>query len=1138
MVVCPVCAHENRQAARFCDSCGNPLRTDAPAVFQERKVVTALFCDLVGFTATSEGADPEDVDRMLTAYFVMARAQIEAYGGVVEKFIGDAVLGVFGVPAAHEDDPERAVRAALRIAEGAADLKTIAGAPLRLRVGINTGETLVRLGVSPGSGERFLAGDAINTASRIQSVAPEMGVAAGLSTWESTKWVFDYVELPPAVLKGKSEPVRVFHARAPLARVERDVARAGAVPFVGRTADVALLRGLFEKVVASRSCGMVTIVGEPGLGKSRLVAELYASVDARPDLVSWRQGRCLPYGKGITFWALGEIVKAHAGILDSDSADVAGPKLDAVLPEGDERPWLRQRLLPLLGIEAGRAASQEESFTAWRRFLEHIATDRPAVLVFEDLHWADAELLAFLEHVASRADSVPLMLVGTARPELFERHPTFFAAVPPAKRINLRPLTEDETSQLVTALLGAVMPGDLAGPVLERAEGNPLYAEELVRLLRDRDLLVGRDGGLALRPGATVPLPDSISALIAARLDTLSPEGKSILADAAVIGKVFWAGAVAAMGERNLDFVLESLIELSRKDLVRPAPSSSMADDTEYTFWHVLTRDVAYAALPRASRAARHVAAARWIEGRAGDRVEDQADILAHHYATAVELARASGDADRAAELEPPALRFLSLAGDRALRLDAAGALPILERALALEPPGHPERPRVLLRFGEAAHLASRFRESISALEEAAAAFGEQGDVRGATRARLLLALPLGRIDYPRVSVVVGEALAAVEPLGPSVDLVAALAEAAAWEALGNRNETATELAERALAMARDLGLPPPARALGYRAMARCAAGDPGGLDDYREAIVIAGEAGQGREGAVLRANLSSDLFGFEGALAATRTATEAIEYSQARGLSEMVSSIRASTMFNAFALGELEEALTVIRELASQFESSGAVVTLVWCRSVEAQIQVLRGQAPLTRPWLDWLESAARATGDPQTLAQGLESAALAHAKLGAPEAAVRLLEEAHVFPGVVEDSNHLVFTPAVVRIALELGGPALAERLLEGIDPIRPHAAHVLATANAALLEARGDFTTAVDAYGDAVARWQQFGMVSEQAFALLGQGRCLDRLGRVAEAQPLVAAAGAIFESLRAAPHLAEADSLLVELKTRRA
>ncbi|HXY16775.1 MAG TPA: AAA family ATPase, partial [Gaiellaceae bacterium] len=650
-------------------------------------MVSVLFCDLVGFTGLSERADPEDVDRMLAAYFAMARSRVGAHGGVVQKFIGDAVVGVFGVPAAHEDDAERAVRAGLRIVEDAERLVGVAGVPLRLRVGVNTGEALVRLGVSAASGEGFLTGDAVNIASRLQSLAPEGGVAVGLATFEATAPVFDYVELEPASLKGKAEPVRVFHARSARARFGADLTRTHDSPFVGREIDLALLKGVFEKAVASSSVQLVTVVGEPGLGKSRLVAELFAYIDGRPATTIWRQGRCLPYGEGITFWALGEILKAHTGVLESDPPEVAREKLDVVLPEGDEREWFRQRLLPLLGIEASSSAEREELFTAWRRFLEQIAEEHATVLVFEDLHWADEAMLGFLEHLADLAEAVPLLIVGTARPELYERHPSYTSRLRNATPIQLAPLSQDETARLISALLeSTVIPAELQQPILDRAGGNPLYAEEFIRLLKDRDLLERVGPSWQLKEGAELPFPDSVQALIAARLDTLEPEAKSLLADAAVIGKVFWAGAVSSMGERDPDQVTTTLRELSRKELVRPVRQSSMEGEAEYAFWHVLARDVAYNQLPRASRAARHVAAAQWIESKAVGRVEDLADVLAYHYTSALELAQAAGQAEQAAELEAPALRFLGLAGERALGLDTTAALTSFQRALALTP--------------------------------------------------------------------------------------------------------------------------------------------------------------------------------------------------------------------------------------------------------------------------------------------------------------------------------------------------------------------------------------------------------------------------------------------------------------------
>ena len=363
------------------------------------------------------------------------------------------------------------------------------------------------------------------------------------------------------------------------------------------------------------------------------------------------------------------------------------------MPEGSEREWFRQRLLPLLGIGATSSAEREELFTAWRRFLEQVAEERPTVLVFEDLHWADEAMLAFLEHLADLAEGVPLLLVATARPELYERHPEYATGLRNATPINLAPLSQEETARLVSALLDAtVLPVEVQRPILDRADGNPLYAEEFVRLLKDRDLLVRAGASWELKDGAEVPFPDSVHALIAARLDTLEPEAKSLLADAAVIGKVFWAGASPQMGERDLQAVSGMLRELSRKELVRPARQSSMAGESEYAFRHILARDVAYNQLPRASRASRHVAAANWIESKAPGRVEDLADVLAYHYATAFELARAAGQTERATQLEAPALRFLGLAGRARTRAGHCGRTREL-RARARARPRRASRP-------------------------------------------------------------------------------------------------------------------------------------------------------------------------------------------------------------------------------------------------------------------------------------------------------------------------------------------------------------------------------------------------------------------------------------------------------------
>jgi class 3 adenylate cyclase/tetratricopeptide (TPR) repeat protein len=1133
MVICPSCSSENPDGAKFCNECAAPLgAAPARSLAEERKVVTSLFCDVIGFTATSESADPEDVARMLATYFQMARAQIESHGGVVEKFIGDAVVGVFGVPAAHEDDPERAVRAGLRIVEDAAELEAAGGAPLRLRVGINTGEALVRLGITPGSGEGFLTGDAINTASRLQSVAPEMGVAVGRSTYEATSAIFDYTELEPATLKGKSEPVRVFHATAPRSRLGTDVTRTHDTPFIGREIDLALLKGIFDKTLAAGSVQLVTVVGEPGLGKSRIVAELAAYVDARPELITWRQGRCLPYGEGITFWALGEIVKAHAGILESDASQVASDKLDALLPEGPEREWFRQRLLPLLGIEATSTAEREELFTAWRRFLEQIAEESPTVLVFEDLHWADDAMLGFLEHVGDRAEGVPLLVVGTARPELYEQHPDYVNGLRNANTINLDPLSEEETARLVSALLQTtVVPAELQQPILERSGGNPLYAEEFVRLLKDKDLLVKKGSSWELKDGAEVPFPDSVQALIAARLDTLGPEAKSMLADAAVVGKIFWAGAVTQMGERDPAAVTETLRELSRKELVRPVRRSSMQGEAEYGFWHVLARDVAYAQLPRGVRASRHIAAARWIESKAEARVEDLAEVLAYHYATASELAAAAGQTEQVAELEAPTLRFLTLSGERALGLDTAAALTSFERALALTPRGHSQRPEVLSRFGQAALDGGRSVEAADALEEAIASFRGLGNLPAAARAMFTLVQVMSSLGDPRTFEIGAEALSLLEPMPPSPELVGALIEVARAWTLGGEPAQGVSFAERAIALATELGLPLPPRALGYRGLARAELGDQGGLADMREALRIAIEAGQGREAGTLYNNLGRTTWPIHGPVKALEVYRQGVAFNEARGLAGLAIWIGASLLDALTDSGELDEVLATAARLAEQAEIAGIVPSLLTVRGAQARVLALRGEAEQATPFLDWLVDSSRETGAPEEMVLGLASAAIARTALGHVGRAVELLDELATTPqvGAVRGSFP-AWVPPLVRAALQLGDRALAERIARSLEPMLPYAEHALVAANAALAEARGDLQAAVDAYTDATSRWVRFGVVPEQAFALLGHGRCLVGLSRPTEAAPVLQRAREIFERLGAAPALAETDSLL--------
>ena len=1124
MGACPSCGKELPGEFPFCPFCAAPL-TEQPAasIREERKVVTVLFCDLVGFTAASEAADPEDVRSRIRPYHARLRQEIERYGGTVEKFIGDAVMAVFGAPVAHEDDAERAVRAGLRILEAIDELNEQAPAlSLQVRIGINTGEAVVALGARPEEGEGIVTGDVVNTASRLQGTAPVNGIAVSEQTYLATKRIFDYEALEPARVKGKAEPLATWRPLQARARFGSDVTRSHATPLFGRELEKPLLIGTFERCAQQRSCQLVTVVGEPGVGKSRLCAELFHYLEDRPGLVRWRQGRCLPYGEGIAFWALGEIVKAECGILDSDSPEQAAAKLEQALPADDpDIAWLKARLQPLVGA-GGEPASQEESFTAWRRCLESWAEGRETILVFEDLHWADEALVAFLEHLADWSQGVPLLLLCTARPELYERHPTFGAKARNAQRINLAPLTEEETARLIASLLAqAVLPAETQRMLLERAGGNPLYAEEFVRLLADRAQLTG---------GAE-EMPDSVQALIAARLDTLPAERKGLLQDAAVLGKVFWAGALADMGARRARDVEQALHELSRKELVRPARTSSIEGEAEYGFWHLLVRDVCYAQIPRAARAARHRAAAAWLERQAGERVEDLADVLAYHYVQALELARAAGQTDKAGELEANAIRYLALAGERALALDVERAEQSLARALALSPETDSGRASLLERWAHAAQQQGRLRETKAALEEAIALYRERGDSVAAGRSLTALTLVLAGLGDPHRQQPLTEAIALLEGQPPGPELVAAYAmQASVYVVFLSDFREAARASERALALAAELHLPEHARALGFLGSARASLGEREGLDDLRRALALSIARGRSRDAAVFYHNLSGFLEAYDGPLAALALAREGVEFCERRGIAEFERNLAAQIVTFFSQCGRVTEALAEAEPLAAHLEATGAV-GLIGVRSVQLRLLAERGDPEVRAVDAERLASAARETAEVQQISAAFAAAARLLVAHGRHDEARALLLELEQTSGVRGDLTFAASLPELVRCGLAVGDPALAARLADGVLPRTPLHEHALCAARAQLAEAGGEHARAATLYAEAAGRWQEFGEVSECAYALLGHGRSLFAVGRPAARVPL-GTARELFASLGYKPALAETDALLAQ------
>jgi class 3 adenylate cyclase/tetratricopeptide (TPR) repeat protein len=1120
MTACAVCGNELQGEFRFCPFCGSPVASaGAVEPVRERRVVSVLFCDVVGFTAASHDADPEVVRGRMEAYYSHVRPVIEGFGGTVEKFVGDAVLAVFGVPAAHEDDAERAVRAGLAIVKAIEELNEAdPELQLSVRIGVNTGEVLAALDARLATGETSVLGDTVNTAARIQSAAPVGAVAVGEATFRSTEPVFDFEPLEPVVAKGKEELLPVWRAVAPRARLGSDVTRTLTTPLVGRLAELDALTGELKTCLDERSPRLVTIEAVPGAGKSRLLAELAMYADRMPNQVVWRQGRCLPYGNGITFWALGEIIKAHAGIYDSDSVEASTAKLEQVLPESDDRAWLRSRLLPLLGIEAGGAGTQQELFTAWRRFLEGIAQVDPLVLAVEDIHWADDALLAFLEHVTATTLGVPLLVVCTARPELFDRHATWSSGLANTAIIHLGPLSDEETARLVGILLDrAVLPVETQQLLIERSGGNPLYAEELVRTLRDRGLL-GERGELGAE--AQLLLPESLQALIASRLDTLPSDQKRLLQDAAVVGKSFWVGAAAAMSEREPREADDVFRELAGRELIRPAPKSTLEGESEYAFWHALVRDVAYAQIPRGQRASRHLHAASWIEQKAGERVEDIAEVLAYHTGEALKLARATGNAGLEAEVTPTAGRYALLAGERALGLDNGKALEFLGRARELVSADDPAAPRVLLRWASAAKDAGRFREADATLAEAASRFEDVGDAFHEAQALSLLGYIRRRLAEPDFLPLHERAVALLEP-NPGPELVSALAEYVDGLLVAYEPEAGIATADRVLALASELGLPPPGWALSGRGSCRVWVGDVGGVADLERAGVLLVQEGNGKEGVFH--NLAVARSKFEGPAAGLAAYDRSIAFAAARGLDGLHRGSSVNRVECLIELGRLEEAaaaaarvVPLLHEGGDRFFEGAALIALAHALSE------LGGDA--TGPADRAAELHHRSELGPRARFE----AALARDDTGGVRSALdELVAQTPL------KCQHVFLR--LVRAAAAVGEPELVRRLVSRLTDIHDAQRQFEVTGAAVQAELARDYVRAARLYADGAERWKRFTDLLEHAYALLGQGRALTLLGDEGAEEPL-RRAKALFEKMGAGPRSDECEALLTGIASR--
>ena len=683
---CPSCSTAVRPDAKFCDECGAPLSegatpamarvaTPAPvldsATTAERRLVSILFADLVGFTALSEKRDAEEVRELLTRYFDTCRAVVTRYGGVVEKFIGDAVMAVWGAPSAHEDDAERAVRAALELIEAVSLLGGEVGEPaLQARAGVLTGAAAVTFGADA---QGMVAGDLVNTASRIQAEATPGTVLVGDATRSATEAAVVYADAGERSLRGKAEPVRLWRALRVVAMVGGGQKSEGLeAPFVGRDRELRLIKDLFHASAEQRKAHLVSVVGIAGIGKSRLCWEFHKYIDGIAELVYTHRGRCLAYGEGVTYWALAEMVRMRAGITEAEDSASALVKLQACLdefvPDADERRWVEPRLAQLLALEERATQEREDLFSAWRLFFERLADRHPTVLVFEDMQWADTSLLEFVEYLLEWSRNHAIYVVTAARPELVDRHPTWGAGKRNFTSVFLEPLAATAMEQLLDGLVPG-LPDELREQILQRSEGVPLYAVETVRMLLDRSLLE-RAGSVYRLTGAVEDLevPQSLHGLIAARLDGLRPEARHVLQDAAVLGKTFTVASLVAVSGVQASELQPLLAELVRKEVLSVQADPRSPERGQYGFLQDLVKRVAYETLSKRDRKEKHLAVAAWYEQSWGGEEGDVVEVIAAHYLEAYNLAPQDPDAD---QVKDRAADVLFQAGERAASLAA-----------------------------------------------------------------------------------------------------------------------------------------------------------------------------------------------------------------------------------------------------------------------------------------------------------------------------------------------------------------------------------------------------------------------------------------------------------------------------------
>ena len=1017
----------------------------------ERRLVSVLFADLVGFTALSESRDPEEVRELLSRYFETCRRLVERYGGTVEKFIGDAVMAVWGTPTANEDDAERAVRTGLDLVAAVAGLTDELGADVKLRVGVLTGEAAVTVGAQ---GEGMVAGDLVNTASRIEAVAEPGTVVVGDVTRRATEAAIAYEDIGLHQLKGKAEPQRLHRAQRVIA-ARRGEGRASGLeaPFVGREREFRLVKELFHASAEERRARLVSILGIAGIGKSRLSWEFEKYLDGLVDDVRWHRGRCLAYGDGVAYWALAEMVRMRIRVSEDEGPETALPKLReslaGIVTDADERAFLEPRLAHLLGLAERSAPDKEDLFSAWRLYFERMAATHPVVLVFEDLQWADAGLLDFVDYLLDWARDHPIYVLTLARPELAERRSAWGAGRRDFTSLFLEPL---ESTDIETLLAGIVpgLPDELRDRIVEQADGIPLYAVETVRMLIDRGLLtrVGEEYRPA-GPIETLAVPETLQSLAAARLDSLDPTERRLLEDASVLGRTFTRPGLAAVSGLSEDEVEPHLQSLLRKEILTRQLDALSPERNQIAFLQDVLRRVAYETLSVRDRKQRHLAAAAHL-AHEGD--EDIAAVLAAHYLDAYRLA--TGDED-ASDLRELAQAALIRAGERAASLASAGeAARYFRRAAELcESPG--ERAELLERAGREAGREGELDVALEALETAGRLLDELGARHAAAR------VAARRAEVLRAGDRVGEALALMRPaydelIGGerSADVALVAAQLARIAYFAGERGLALEVVEVALDMGEILRLPEVlAEALTTKAtLLYHRPHESGAL--LREGIRIARTNDLSQ--ALLRAqfNFSGLAIEHDRLGDAHEVLVDALAHARLRGDRTWESNLVGQLGEVLVLLGEWDEAWRILAPLDQQaLLDFGAALRL----GPVVSLLVGRGHLGEARALLDRASELAEST-DIQTQAIYLEAEAEACLAEGRyPEALAVARRSFEVFRALNQPHYEVLGYAIAIDASLALGEVEGAEVLLEHIASIPAVERRALVDAQTSRLEGK---------------------------------------------------------------------------------